>query len=154
MKSNLDFVGSVVALVSCFCFGLVFFPKSLFLEFNIWIFVLSLEWGTTFSLIFFKVLAWGSRCQSKFQRNSRLQCWKNKWKARAFSGFHEWTKENTTIKILCNETGKAFLYHPQKQKYFWWFRVAETLRASAKQNHGTRWLFQHYEYTLTALWIS
>jgi len=30
----------------------------------------------------------------------------------------EWTKENTTIKILCNETGKAFLYHPQKQKYF------------------------------------
>ena len=47
MKANLDFVGFVVTLVSCF------FTKSLFLEIGIWTYVLSLEWGSTFSFIFF-----------------------------------------------------------------------------------------------------
>lgn len=73
------------------------------------------------ALIFFKVLAWGSRCQSKRQRNSRLLCWKNEGRATVLFGFHERKMDKVkkpATKIFSNEMGKAFLYHPKNNQIF------------------------------------
>lgn len=111
MKANLDFVGSVVTLVSCF------FTKSLFLEINIWTYVLSLEWDTTFSFNFFlRCLLEEVDAKVNFKGTPGFSVGRMNGEQELSLGFmrDKWAKWKTDTKILSNETGKAFLYHPQK----------------------------------------
>lgn len=48
---------------------------------------------------------------------------------------------------------RLFFTTNKNNKIFSIVTVAESLRASARQHHGMCWLFQHYDYTLTALSI-
>lgn len=48
---------------------------------------------------------------------------------------------------------RLFFTTHKNNKIFSIVTMAESLRSSAKQHQGMCWLFQHYDYTLTALSI-